>query len=197
MRKIIVFEHISLDGVIQAPGGKDEDTSGGFSLGGWTKGFSDEISGQAVQDKLHTSFDLLIGRKTYDIWAPYWPSHDEIWPEVNRATKYVVSSTLSKADWQPSLIINSFMIEKIKQIKDENKPDLFVWGSSELVHSLLVNDLVDGLWLMVYPVILGHGKRLFKGGEFPSVFSLEDSLTNSKGVMINTYERDKTFLFDY
>ena len=153
MRKIIVLSFITLDGVMQAPGGPEEDTSGGFKYGGWLAPYDDEVSGQVMQKQMEPA-DLLLGRKTFDIWAAYWPQHADVWPGINDVTKYVLSNTLEKSDWQNSVFLKS--VEDIKQLKNSEGSDLKVWGSAELVQLLLKNDLVDELWLKIYPLTLGQ-----------------------------------------
>jgi dihydrofolate reductase len=189
MRKIIVLEHISLDGVIQAPGGPDEDTSGGFVHGGWIAPYSDAILGAVLRRQMNLPFDLLLGRKTYAIWAPYWPQHADIWPGVNAATKYVASNTMTSGEWQPCVLLNGEIAEKIAGIKQQPGPDLHVWGSGDLVQTLIKHDLVDVFWLMLYPLTLGGGKRLFAGGTLPAAFTLTESTVTSKGVMVVNYAR--------
>lgn len=189
MRKLIVLEHITLDGVIQAPGGPDEDTSGGFAHGGWISPYSDAELGTALRTQMHKPFDLLLGRKTYEIWATYWPLHGEIWPEVNAATKYVASNTLTSLAWQPSVLLNKDVAEEVSRIKQQPGPDLNVWGSSQLVQTLLKHDLVDVFWLMIYPITLGSGKRLFAEGTIPIAYRITESLITPKGVLIAAYER--------
>jgi dihydrofolate reductase len=188
MRKVIVLEHISLDGVIQAPGGPDEDTSGGFAHGGWTELYSDETLGTLVKRQMNRPFDLLLGRKTYDIWAPYWPQHADAWPGVNPATKYVASHTLTSGAWQPSVFLNGDVAEKVARIKQQPGPDLNVWGSGNLLQTLMQHDLVDVFWLMIYPVTLGAGKRLFAGGTLPAAFKVTESNVTPKGVLVVNYE---------
>ena len=189
MRKVIVLEHISLDGVIQAPGGPDEDTSGGFAYGGWIAPYSDEILGTALRKQMNMPFDLLLGRKTFDIWAPYWSHHADVWPNVNAATKYVASNTRTSGEWQPSVFLNGDIAEKVTGIKQQPGPDLHVWGSGTLVQTLIKHDLVDVFWLMTYPITLGGGKRLFAEGTIPAAFKVTESNVNSKGVMVVNYER--------
>lgn len=189
MRKIIVLEHISLDGVIQGPGGPEEDTSGGFTLGGWISGYSDDVLGTALKKQMSLPFDLLIGRKTYDIWAPYWPKNGQFWPNVNTATKYVASNTLSQADWQPSVVLNGDVAARVAALKQTEGPDLHVWGSSDLLQTLMSADLVDSFWLMMYPVTLGKGKRLFAGGTIPAAFKVSEGTVTPNGVVLITYER--------
>jgi len=190
MRKVIVLEHISIDGVIQAPGGADEDTSDGFAYGGWTAPYSDEILGTALRKQMSLPFDLLLGRKTFDIWAPYWPQHADAWPGVETATKYVASNTLTSHTWQPSVFLNGDVAEKVAKIKGQPGPDLHVWGSAHLIQTLLRHDLVDVFWLMIYPLTLGAGKRLFAGGTLPAAFRVTESKVTSKGVIVVNYERE-------
>lgn len=190
MRKIVVLEHISLDGVIQAPGGPEEDTSGGFAYGGWISPYSDKISGSLLRKQMDSPFDLLLGRKTFEIWEPYWPQHADAWPNVNTATKYVSSNTRTSSQWQPSVFLNGDVADKVARIKQQQGPDLHVWGSGDLLQTLMKHDLVDVFWLMIYPVTLGNGKRLFADGAIPAAFKVTESTTTSKGVIVVSYERD-------
>jgi dihydrofolate reductase len=190
MRKIVVLEHISLDGVIQAPGGPEEDTSGGFAYGGWISPYSDEISGSLLRKQMDSPFDLLLGRKTFEIWEPYWPQHADAWPNVNTATKYVSSNTRTSSQWQPSVFLNGDVADKVAKIKQQQGPDLHVWGSGDLLQTLIKHDLVDVFWLMIYPITLGSGKRLFADGTIPAAFKVTESTTTSKGVIVVSYERD-------
>jgi dihydrofolate reductase len=189
MRKVIVLEHISLDGVIQAPGGPDEDPSGGFSYGGWSAPYSDDVLETAIQRLLNAPFDLLLGRKTYDIWAPYWPQHVDVWPGASAATKYVASNTMTSGEWKPSVFLGGNIAEKVVKIKELQGPDLHVWGSGNLVQTLVRNDLVDAFWLFIYPVTLGAGKRLFDDGTIPAAFKVRDGKVSPSGVVIMNYER--------
>jgi len=189
MRKVTVLEHITLDGVIQAPGGPDEDTSNGFAYGGWISSYSDEILGMALRKQMDLPFELLVGRKTFDIWAPYWPQHVDVWPGVNRATKYVASNTTTSSEWQPSVFVNGDVADKVAKIKRQEGPDLHVWGSGILLQTLLQHDLVDAFWLMIYPIALGAGKRLFADGTIPMAFKVTDSQVCPSGVIIVNYER--------
>ncbi|MBS1662804.1 MAG: dihydrofolate reductase family protein [Bacteroidetes bacterium] len=186
MRKIIVFSMISLDGVMQAPGGPQEDTSGGFKYGGWTATYVDEDFGEIMQEELKPA-DYLLGRKTYDIFSAYWPHHGDFWPGINEGAKYVLSNTLEKSDWNKTSFVKS--AEDIKKIKATKGADLHVWGSSKLVQLLLEHDLVDELRIKTYPVILGPGKKLFETTAFPSAFTLTESTVTSKGVIIAAYKR--------
>jgi dihydrofolate reductase len=189
MRKVIVLEHISIDGVIQAPGGPEEDTSGGIEYGGWISSYSDEILGTALRKQMNSPFDLLLGRKTFDIWEPFWPQHADEWPGVNTATKYVASNTRASSKWQPSVFLNGDIAEKVAKIKQQQGPDLNVWGSGNLLQTLMKHDLVDVFWLMIYPITLGGGKRLFADGTIPAAFKVTESKVGSNGVIVVNYER--------
>ncbi|MHA2858489.1 dihydrofolate reductase family protein [Paenibacillus lautus] len=189
MRKIIVLEHVSLDGVIQAPGEPDEDVSDGFAYGGWSAPYSNEIVGTLLRRQMNMPFDLLLGRKTYEIWAPYWPQHSDVWPRANQANKYVVSNTMTSGEWQPSVFLSGDIVGKITQIKQQQGPDLHVWGSGDLVQTLIKHDLVDVFWLMIYPITLGSGKRLFAGGTTPAAFKVTESKVAPNGVIVVNYER--------
>jgi dihydrofolate reductase len=189
MRKIIVLEHISIDGVIQASGGPEEDTSGGFAYGGWAGHYPDEILGTALRKQMNMPFDLLLGRTTFDIWEPYWPQHADEWPNVNTATKYVTSNTRTSSLWQPSVFLNGDVAEKVAKLKQEPGPDLNVWGSGNLLQTLIKHDLVDTFWLMIYPITLGKGKRLFADGTIPAAFKVTENWVGATGVMIVNYER--------
>ncbi|MCB0601304.1 MAG: dihydrofolate reductase family protein [Saprospiraceae bacterium] len=198
MRKIIVLSMITLDGVIQSPGSPQEDPSDGFRYGGWVAPFSDEVYGKVVQEELRPA-DYLLGRKTYEIWAGYWPQHGAFWPGINEGTKYVFSKNLKKKDplvtgWRNSVVIRTVAdIKKLKSLPTENQGsksgDIQVWGSSELVRLLLKNDLVDELRLKIHPVILGKGKKLFDQGSVPVTYTLVDSRVTSTGVIIAHYQR--------
>ncbi len=189
MRKVMVLEHISMDGVIQAPGGPDEDTSGGFKYGGWIAPYSDEILGTLLRRQMNLPFDLLLGRRTFDIWAAYWPHHADAWPGVNAATKYVASNTMTSHEWQPSVFLNGDIAEQVTKIKRQPGPNLHVWGSGNLIQTLIKHDLVDAFWLMIYPITLGAGKRLFADGTIPAAFKVTESQVTSKGVIVVNYER--------
>ena len=187
MRKIIVLSMITLDGVMQAPGGPEEDVSGAFKYGGWTAPYSDEISGKLVREELTQPADFLLGRKTFEIWADYWPEHADFWPRINEGTKYVMSGTMKKSDWKNSVFIDS--LEDIKKLKNSVGPDIQVWGSSKVVQLLLKNDLVDELRLNIYPLTLGEGKKLFDDGPIPAAFTLTESTVTTTGVIIGVYKR--------
>ncbi len=192
MRKIIVLEHISLDGVIQAPGGRDEDTSGGFNLGGWISPYTDPQLGSEIRQRMNSQFDLLLGRRTYEMWAKYWPQHNDIWPAANSATKFVTSNTLTAGNWQPATILSGDVASQIEALKQQDGPDLHVWGSSILVQFLMNNDLVDGFWFAIYPAILGKGKRLFGDGSIPASFCLTQCLACVSGAIVANYQRTNT-----
>jgi dihydrofolate reductase len=191
MRKIIVLSMITLDGVMQAPGGPEEDTSGGFKYGGWTAPYGDEVYGKVVQEELQPA-DYLLGRKTFEIWADYWPEHGDFWPGINEGTKYVFSKSMKKSDpivtgWKNSLVIKNRA--DIKKLKNSKGSDIQVWGSGELVQLLLKNDLVDELRLKIHPLTLGKGKKLFDNGTIPAAFTLIESIVTPSGVIIANYKR--------
>lgn len=187
MRKIIVLSFITLDGVMQAPGGPEEDTSGNFKFGGWTVPFFDEMSGKEMGKQMSGKYELLLGRKTYDIFAGYWPQHPEGWPQVNRITKYVVSKTLKKPSWENTVVVAD--AKGLKKLKGSHGPDLQVHGSGNLIQTLMENDLVDEFWLKIFPITLGSGKRLFDTGTIPVSFTLVKSLTSPSGVIIASFKR--------
>lgn len=186
MRKIIALPFITLDGVMQAPGGPDEDTSSGFKYGGWTVPFFDKV-GMKVMEKQMKPADLLLGRKTFDIFASYWPKHEDGWPGINDVTKYVMSKTMKKSDWKNSVFLKS--LADIKKLKNSKGSNIQVWGSGKLVQLLLENDLVDELWLKIFPVTLGTGKRLFGDGTIPAAFTLLESSVTPSGVIFANYKR--------
>jgi dihydrofolate reductase len=187
MRKIIVISMITMDGVMQAPGGPEEDTSGAFKYGGWTAPYGDEVGGKLVQEELNQPADYLLGRKTFQIWAGYWPEHGDFWPRINEGTKYVMSNTMEKSDWKNSVFLKT--IADIEKLKNSDGPDIQVWGSSKLIQLLLKNDLVDELRLKIYPLTLGEGKKLFDNGPFPAAFTLTESSITTTGVIIANYKR--------
>lgn len=192
MRKIVVLSFISLDGVMQAPGGPEEDTSSNFKFGGWTVPFADESSGKMMLEQMSMSFDLLLGRKTYDIFAGYWPKQDPAHPVAapfNKATKFVVSGSSPKLTWENSVLIEGDVVAKLKELKQQDGPILQVHGSGNLFQTLLKEDLVDELWLKTYPVTLGIGKRLFAEGTIPANFELTDCKTTPKGIIFANYKR--------
>ncbi len=189
MRKIIVLSFISLDGVMQAPGGPQEDTSGGFQYGGWTVPYFDEFSGNAMGEQMRQPFELLLGRKTYDIFAAYWPQHESTWPGVNAVKKYVASRSQRKLEWSNSILLTENLVEELRKLKAGDGPDFHVYGSGNLIQTLLKHDLVDELWLKLFPITLGTGKRLFADGTIPAAFTLSDTKTSPSGVIFANYKR--------
>lgn len=189
MRKVIVLSFITLDGVMQAPGGPTEDTSGNFTHGGWTVPYFDEFLGQTMAEQMNQPFDLLLGRKTFDIFAAYWPHHPEEGAEINRATKYVASNTLTTHEWHKSVFLKGNVADEIRKLKGQNGPDLQVHGSGHLIQTLLRHDLIDEFWLKIFPVTLGMGKRLFGEGTLPGAYTLVESKSSPAGVIIATLKR--------
>ena len=186
MRKIIVLEMITLDGIMQAPGGPKEDTSGGFKYGGWTEPYGDEVYGKVVKKELKPA-DYLLGRKTFEIWEDYWPEHADFWTGINDGTKYILSKTRKKSEWKNSVFIKS--VADIKKLKNSKGSDIQVQGSGKLIQLLLKNDLVDELRLKIHPLTLSNGKKLFDNGAIPAAFTLTESLVTSTGVIIAYYKR--------
>ena len=189
MRKIIVLTFISLDGVMQGPGGPTEDTSGNFTYGGWTVPYFDDFLGQIMTEQMSRPFDLLLGRKTFEIFASYWPHQEGGKNPINEATKYVASNTLTKHEWSKSVFLKSDVVEEIKKLKQQDGPELQVHGSGNLIQTLLKHDLVDEFWLKIFPVTLGMGKRLFGKGTIPGSYTLVESKSSPVGVMIATFKR--------
>ena len=187
MRKIIVLTFISLDGVMQAPGGPQEDTSGGFQYGGWSAPFADEASGKAMLKQMAPT-DILLGRKTFEIFEGYWPRHADYWPGINEVKKYVLSNTVKESGWNNSEFLTS--VDDIKKLKDSDGADIKVWGSGELVQLLLKHDLVDELWLKIYPVLLGKGKSIYSGETMPASFKLTESTVTPSGVIFANYTKN-------
>jgi len=187
MRKIIVTTNVTLDTVIQAPMGSEEDTSGDFKYGGWTAANADPITGKSVQKEMNQTADYLLGRKTFEIFASFWPMHANMWPGINEGTKYVLSKTMKNSDWKNTVFLGS--LDEIKQLKISEGSDVQVWGSSELTHLLLENSLVDELHLRIFPVILGKGKKLFDNSAVPTAFTLTENVVTPKGVIIAHYKR--------
>ncbi len=192
MRKIIVLTFLSLDGVMQAPGGPTEDTSGGFKYGGWTFPYFDEFAGKVMGEQMSKPFDLLLGRKTYDIFKAYWPKEEnagDIATKFNAATKYVASNTLAESGWEKTVFLKGDVVEELKKLKASDGPDLQVHGSGNFIQTLLKNDLVDEFWLKFFPVILGGGKRLFAEGTIPAAFALIEHKASPSGVIFANYKR--------
>lgn len=187
MRKVIVLSFISLDGVMQGPGGPSEDTSGNFTHGGWTVPYFDDFLGQVMFEQMDSrAFDLLLGRKTFEIFASYWPHQES---PINAATKYVASNTLTNHAWDKSVFLNGDVPSQIKKLKEQDGPELQVHGSSNLIETLLAHDLVDEFWLKIFPVTIGAGKRLFGNGTLPGAFALTEIKSSPTGVIIATYKR--------
>lgn len=183
MRKIIVSPYITLDGVVQAPGGGEED----FKYGGWSAPYYDEALDQIAEKQKQPAKDLLLGRKTFEMFASFWPEHEDIWPGINDVTKYVVSKTIEKSDWKNSIFLKN--VEDIEKLKNSDGSDLLVSGSGTLVQTLLKHDLVDELWLLIHPLTLGTGKKLFDNGTIPAAFSLVESTATPSGVIVANYKR--------
>ena len=186
MRKIVVLSMISLDGVLQGPGGPTEDKSGGFKYGGWVANYFDDVFMNVLKKQMEPA-DLLLGRKTFDIWEPYWPKHTDFWPSINDVTKYVVSKTRKKSDWQNTVFLKT--VADIKKLKKSKGGDIQVHGSGKLIQTLFKNDLVDELWLKIYPLTLGKGKNLWDSGVIPAAFELTESTVTPSGVILANYKR--------
>ena len=193
MRKLIVLSFITLDGVMQAPGGPEEDPTGGFKHGGWVAGYFDDFLGKVMVEQMRKPFDLLLGRKTYEIFAAHWPyvptHEDPIAAGINRAKKYVASKTLIKLDWSNSELIKGDVAKEVKNLKEQHGPEIQVHGSGSLIQTLLKHDLVDELWLKIFPITLGRGKRLFAEGTIPVGFKLLASEISPSGVIVARYMR--------
>jgi dihydrofolate reductase len=192
MRKLNVLTFVSLDGVMQAPGGPHEDPTGNFQYEGWVAPLFDEVLGEIMGEQTGQPFDLLLGRKTYEIFAAHWPYRDESEPfvkELNRATKYVASRSNTSLEWENSVLVSGDVPAEIKKIKAQDGPDIQVHGSANLIQTLLKHDLVDEFWLKIFPVVLGKGKRLFGDGTVPAAFTLSESQTTPNGVIAATYVR--------
>ncbi len=189
MRKIVALTFVTLDGVMQAPGGPTEDPSGGFAHGGWLVPYFDDVLGATMGEQMSKPSDLLLGRKTFEIFASYWPDHEDEWPGVNTITKYVASNTLTSHSWQNSVFLGGDVAEQIRQLKQQDGPDIQVHGSSNLLQTLLKHDLVDEFWLKIFPVTLGAGKRLFGEGAIPASYALVESKATPSGVIIAAFKR--------
>ena len=190
MRKLVVNTFLSLDGIMQAPGGPEEDPTGGFELGGWSVTYWDEVMAEKMTELMGDDFDLLLGRRTYEIFAAYWPNSEESGAdELNSAKKFVASRTLTDPTWKNSTVIGDDVEAEVRALKEAEGPEIQVHGSANLLQTLLASDVVDELRLLIFPVILGKGKRLFGDGALPAGLELVDSATSSTGVSINTYRR--------
>ncbi len=177
---------MTLDGVIQ----NEENDGDGFKWGGWFFPFADEVTGAVVQERLAKNVDLLLGRKTFDGWESYWPTHSNFWPNVMTATKYVASNTRTSSDWQPCVFLSGDLAQNVRELKQTDGPDIHVMGSANMLQTLFRADLVDALELMIIPVTLGTGKRLFQDGTIPAAFKVTSSQVAPKGIISATYERD-------
>ncbi len=177
---------MTIDGVIQ----NEENDGDGFKYGGWFFPYADEATGAVVQERLAKPMDLLLGRKTFEGWETYWPNHANFWPNVMTATKYVASNTRDSSDWQPNVFLSGDIAEKVRELKQQDGPDIYVMGSADLCQTLLRNDLIDEMELMIIPITLGPGKRLFQDGTIPAAFKVTSSLVAPKGSICVTYQRD-------
>jgi dihydrofolate reductase len=189
MRRIIAITQVTLDGVMQGPGGPEEDPRNGFTLGGWAMPFFDETGSQAIGETIAGEFDMLLGRRTYEIFASYWPHQGDnpIAKAFNRATKYVVTRTLDQIDWKPSQRLGSDVVNELRRLKASDGPEFHVWGSGNLLQTLIAAELVDEHRLWVFPVVLGQGNRLFEKGLPPHGHSLVATRSTPSGVLLNTY----------
>jgi len=190
MRKLIVTTFVTLDGIMQAPGGPEEDYTGSFTSGGWSVKYWDDMLGQFMDEAMAKPNELLLGRKTYEIFAAYWPYAKDApgADQLNSAKKYVVSRTLKKVDWNNSTLIKGDVVQEIRKLKEQDGPDLLVHGSSNLIQTLLKHNLIDEMRIMIFPVVIGNGKRLFDQGTIPSGLKLIESKTSSTGVIMSVYE---------
>jgi dihydrofolate reductase len=190
MRKIVILSFISLDGVMQAIGTPEEDTSGGFEYGGWTVPYADEFMNEVMREQMTKPFELLLGRRTFEIFATYWPKNEDKWPGINTVTKYVASNSLTKHEWNNSVFLKGDVANEIKKLKEKDGPDLQVYGSGNFIQTLLKHDLVDELWLKIFPITLGKGKKLFTEGTIPAGWKLIDSKVSPQGVIVANYRRE-------
>jgi dihydrofolate reductase len=193
MRKLVILSFMTLDGVMQAPGRPEEDASGGFKFGGWSFPFFDDFIGEEMVRQMSNDFDLLLGRKTYEIFAAYWPfadiEHNPIAACINKARKYVVTESLGNVDWKNSFIIKGKVPEEIRKLKQTDGPEIQVHGSGNLIQTLWKHNLADELWLKIFPIAVGSGKRLFADGKFAGGFDLIESRTSPAGVILANYKR--------
>jgi dihydrofolate reductase len=194
-RKIITTTFVTLDGVMQAPGGPQEDTSGGFTQGGWSANYWDELMGNTMTSFMQLPFELLLGKRTYDIFAAFWPNTDQdqaVAKPFNETKKYVVSHSPAELAWQNSILVTGNVADEIKKLKAMDAPDLWVHGSGKLIQTLLRNDLIDRMHIWAFPVTLGAGKRLFAEGTRPVGFKLVECKPATTGVTIATYDASGT-----
>ena len=193
MRKLVVLSFITLDGVMQAPGGPEEDPTGGFKHGGWVFPYFDDFLGRVMNEQMGGPFDLLLGRRTYEIFAAHWPhvntDGDPIAAGINKAKKYVASKTLTKLEWSNSELIRGNVAQGVRKLKEQSGPEIQVHGSGNLIQTLLKHDLVDELWLKIFPMTLASGKRLFAEGTAPARFALHESVVSPRGVIVASYAR--------
>jgi dihydrofolate reductase len=189
MRKVIVLTFVTLDGVIQAPGGPKEDDSGNFKYGGWAVPYFDEALGQVMEEQMGHPFDLLLGRRTFEIFASYWPHHPEEGAAINNAKKYVASSTLTRHEWKNTTFLNGNVVDEIRKLKQQEGSELQVHGSANFIQTLLAHDLADEFWLKMFPVTLGAGKRLFDQGTLPATYQLVESKITPSGVICAKLQR--------
>lgn len=192
MRKLVVLSFITLDGVMQAPGGPEEDPTGGFKYGGWVAGYWDDFLGKVMANQMSKPFDLLLGRKTYEIFAAHWPyvkTEDPFADKLNNAKKYVASRTITKLDWNNSELLKGDVAKEIQKLKKQDRPEIQVHGSGSLIQTLLKHDMVDELRLKIFPIALGRGKRLFAEGTIPVGFKLLESEVSPTGVIVASYAR--------
>jgi len=189
MRKIIVLTFVTMDGIMQAPGGPTEDPSGGFTYGGWLVPYFDDFLGNIMGEQMNRPFDLLLGRKTFEIFASYWPQHVDEGPGINKATKYVASNTLTSHEWRKSVFLKGNVADEIKKLKQQDGPELQVHGSGNLIQTLLKYDLIDEFWLKIFPITLGTGKRLFADGSIPAAFKVTEGKVTPSGIFMVNYER--------
>ncbi|TMJ55692.1 MAG: dihydrofolate reductase [Alphaproteobacteria bacterium] len=189
MRKLIAITQVTLDGVMQAPGGPEEDPRNGFTHGGWAMPFVDDAAKQVIGETIAGQFDMLLGRWTYELFAAYWPNQGDnpIAKAFNKATKYVVTHTIDHLDWKTSQRISGDVVDELRRLKASDGRALHIWGSSELLQTLIAADLVDEYRLWVFPVVLGQGKRLFENGVPPRGLSLVATRSTPRGVLLNTY----------
>src|SRR5215470_12583385 len=189
MRKIIAITQVTLDGVMQSPGAPEEDPRNGFTHGGWAMPFLDDALNQAVSETIAGEFDMLLGRRTYEIFAAYWPNHGDnpIGKAFNKATKYVVTRSLDRFDWENSQHIGGDLVDEVRRLKASDGPALHIWGSSELLQTLIAAELIDEYHIWVFPLVLGGGRRLFENGVPPRGLALVETRSTPKGVLINTY----------
>lgn len=189
MRKVAAITQVTLDGIMQSPGGPEEDPSNGFTHGGWAMPYMDDAGSEAIDEIFSSEFDLLLGRRTYEIFAGYWPNHagNPIGEAFNKATKYVVTRRLNRLDWKTSHRIGDDVVSEVRELKASDGPALHVWGSGELLQTLIAAELVDEFRIWLFPLVLGEGKRLFENGVPPRALSLVATQRTPSGVLLNTY----------